>query len=632
MPMPFYESGRALLLILPVFSLKSIAFEPDFNIVGTTFVSDIAYSRILNHLIINFFMKRKVTLSLLGEGVFRFSDRLRLSFSLLLVFCCGLSLMAQTIAPQEVEPNGTVATAMPITTNPAKMRGYIYPNGDVDLYSFSAVAGNKVFAAVMTSFSANGSTDSQLRLIASDGTTVIEFDENDGSFGSTSSNVAGATIPTTGTYYLQVNHASAANQLRPYDLYLQVQTGSAVAETEANNTAATANVMPASGFVSGTINPAADADFYSVTLAAGESVFLCLDQDPERDNIAQWNAGRLGFGLFGNATDLVLVANDVSTGSVANPLSEAFFFTVKQAGTYYIFVDQNVTGGAATSTYQLSFSKFAPTTPGAYTTYTSTDVPKVIPTGPGIVSSTLNIPDSKLIKDITVTINLNHTFMQDLDVHLTAPNGANMALFTDIGAATTGGAQTQMDMFFNDNCAIPSSFAVTTSFGVTPELAAFLDLFKGVNAQGNWTLDLRDDATGDGGTLNSWSISILEDNTPTTVAGYTSVYSTDFEANDGGFTHTGTADEWERGTPVGSATNPIGSAFSGTQCWKTDLDNTYDINSNQTLASPNIAIPTGTTYISWAMKYHIESASFDTMKVYVEEVGNPSNNRVLFRW
>ena len=60
--MPFYESGRALLLILSVFNLKSIAFEPDFNIVGTTFASNIVYSRILNHLIINFFMKRKVTM------------------------------------------------------------------------------------------------------------------------------------------------------------------------------------------------------------------------------------------------------------------------------------------------------------------------------------------------------------------------------------------------------------------------------------------------------------------------------------------------------------------------------------------------------------------------------------------
>ena len=113
---------------------------------------------------------------------------------------------SQTIAGSEIEPNNTFGTATPITTNPAKIAGNVFPNADLDWYSFTASAGDKVFAAVMTSFSSNGSTDAQLRLYASDGVTVIEFDEDDGTFGSLSSTIAGATIPTTGTYYLQVKH------------------------------------------------------------------------------------------------------------------------------------------------------------------------------------------------------------------------------------------------------------------------------------------------------------------------------------------------------------------------------------------------------------------------------------------
>ena len=68
------------------------------------------------------------------------------------------------------------------------------------------MAGDRVYAAVMTAFSAGSSTDSQLSLIGSDGTTVIEFDDDNGSLGALSSSIAGAVIPTTGTYYLKVNH------------------------------------------------------------------------------------------------------------------------------------------------------------------------------------------------------------------------------------------------------------------------------------------------------------------------------------------------------------------------------------------------------------------------------------------
>ncbi|MCC6281235.1 MAG: proprotein convertase P-domain-containing protein, partial [Saprospiraceae bacterium] len=572
-------------------------------------------------------MKRRSTLSLKGKESPVFYGAFRMFTALLLICWSSTMLMAQTIAPQEVEPNGTSGTATAITTNPAKIRGYIYPNADEDWYSFSATAGDKVYAAVMTSFSSSGGVDGQLRLWASNGIMLIENDDNDGTFGSTAPTIAGATIPSTGTYYLQVKPMSTTNQLRPYDLYLQVKSGSPTAEVESNNTTGTANALPGSGWVSGTRDPAGDIDFYAVTLAAGETVFLSLDLDPERDNV-QWD-GRLGFALFGNNNDVTLPANDGSAGSVANPLSEAFFFTVKDAGTYYVVVDAPAAGtGGPTATYNLSVSRFLPTT--GYVNYASTNVPQAIPTGPGVVTSTLTIADSKLIKDLSVRINLDHTFMADLDVHLTAPNGAEVALFTDIGSVTSG-TETTLDFLINDNCAIPSSFALTRPMAVTPELNAFLDYFKGVNTQGVWTLTIRDDATGDGGTLNSWSLEVLEDNTPATVAGYSTVFSTDFESGDAGFMHSGTQDEWERGLPSFA---PITTANSGVNCWKTDLDNGYNASADQLLESGDLDLTalTGPIVASWAMKYHMESASFDGLEVYVEEVGNPSNTQLLFRW
>ena len=257
----------------------------------------------------------------------------------------------------EVEPNGTSATASPIAGTNVVVRANLFPNGDIDFYSFTANAGDRIYAATMTSFSAGSSTDSQLTLLASDGTTVIEFDDDNGSFAGLSSSIAGATIPTTGTYFLKVNDFTAGTTTeRPYELHLRVQSGAPTPEVESNDTPATANPLPANGWVSGARNPAAatEQDWYSFTLNAGDTVYLGLDLDPERDGVT-WN-GRLGLALFGDAGNQILVVDDAGTGDVTpnpNIPSEALFFTVKTAGTYFAFVDSaSAATGGPTATYQ----------------------------------------------------------------------------------------------------------------------------------------------------------------------------------------------------------------------------------------------------------------------------------------
>lgn len=268
------------------------------------------------------------------------------------------------------------------------------------------------------------------------------------------------------------------------------------------------------------------------------------------------------------------------------------------------------------------------------TTYTSTDVPVAIPTGPGMVTSTITIPGNPRIEDIDIRINLNHTFMQDLDVHLVSPAGNDNGLFTDIGAATVGGAQTLMDIVIDEDAALPPAFALSSSFHIQPELAFRLGWFKGENAGGTWTLVIRDDATGDGGTLNSWSITVCEPPAAPACGPGTeesTVFSTDFESGAAGFTHSGTQDEWELGLPTFA---PITTANSGVNCWKTDLDNTYNTSANNDLISPPIDLTglSGPVRVNWAMRYHIESANFDHFFVEAREVGNPSNAVRLFDW
>ncbi|MCB9134574.1 MAG: proprotein convertase P-domain-containing protein [Anaerolineales bacterium] len=518
---------------------------------------------------------------------------------------------------KEVEPNGTPAEATALGSTDLVAYGTVYPNADVDYYSFAGNAGDRVYAATMTSFSANASSDSTLQLISTDGVTVIETDLDDGSFGSLSSSIAGAVLPASGTYYLRVSHNSATSQLRPYHLHFRLQSGTPIPETEPNDLG---QPLPASGWVSGDLNSLTDVDIYTLTLSAGDTVFLSLDLDPERDTV-EWN-GTLGLGLFNN---FFLIVND---GGTSTPDSEAFFMTVKESGTYAIYVAVP-TGGTTFGTYQLSASVHAAEAQ-ACTTYTSTNVPVAIPTGPGLVSSTLTVPGNPRVGDLNMTLDIDHTNMPDLDVVLTSPAGNSVLLLTDIGAST----QITMSIGIDDEAGVPLGLYTVVRGSVhQPELLYRLDWFDGIDAGGTWTLDIYDDLASNGGDLNGWSITVCDPPPPPSCPAGTAptvVYSSDFEANDGGFTHSGTQDEWEWGTP---AFAPITTCSSGVSCWKTDLDNTYNASSTQDLLSPSIDLTgyVGSAWVTWSQKYNIESASFDHYVASVRQAGG-ANPRTLYEW
>ena len=133
-------------------------------------------------------------------------------------------------------------------------------------------------------------------------------------------------------YFLRVRHNVATGTIRPYDLHFNRLAGAPMPEVEANDTPATANPLPASGWVSGTITAVSpgESDFYSINLNAGDSVYLSLDMNPERD-ASVWN-GRLGFGLFGNPpANQILLANDANAGAAGgrSRTPRRIFFTVQ---------------------------------------------------------------------------------------------------------------------------------------------------------------------------------------------------------------------------------------------------------------------------------------------------------------
>lgn len=530
------------------------------------------------------------------------------------------SAIAQTICPKEVERNNFFAHANAIATMPAKLQGDIFPTADVDYYSFNALAGDRVYISTMTSATTNGSTDSYVTLYASDTVTVIEFDDNDGSLGASSSVIAGALIPSSGTYYIKVNQPTSTS-LRNYFLYVNSIAASPTAEVEPNNLVTEATPVPTSGHISGVVNPAADVDLYSINLTAGESVCLTLDPNPERD-ATTWN-GVLGMGVFGTPTS-TLVINDAS---IVSPNAESFIITVKATATYYIYVAANASGGDPSYTYNLSVARYAPTT--GYALYPSLDIPKTIANAnpSNYTSSTITITDSMLVDDLMLSFDINHAYPQDIDCFLASPEGNIVHLFTDCGAVTTAHMVFKLD----DYAGIPiSTFTLDSGMIYIPEIAGRLNYFNGVQAAGTWTLYVYDDVAANDGVLNSWSMEILPVNEPD-LSTFHLITGTDFESDYGSYTHSGTGDEWEWGAP---SYNPITTAFSGVNCWKTDLDNTYDANNNSLLESPDIDLTTSDaqTIIRYAFIHHIESASFDSLSIYVQEVGGTGMKKELFRW
>jgi subtilisin-like proprotein convertase family protein len=522
----------------------------------------------------------------------------------------------------EIEPNETVAAATFISGKSAKVRADVYPNADVDYFSFYATAGDKIYIATMTANTATGtSTNSIIDLISTDGTTIIETDDDDGSLAATASSIAGATVTATGLQFIRVKNPSLTSQIRPYDLYLNIQSGSPTAEVEPNDTIANATPLPTRGFVSGSNNPSADLDLYSFNANAGDTVYLSLDLDPERDNTT-WN-GQLGLGVFNG---FILSVNDAGAST---PSSEAFFMKIKDSGTFYAAVSAptGVTG-AATNTYNLSVN-IIPAKESKCTTYTSVAAAQPIgpdPTSPNAVQ-TITIPDNKILSNLKVGIKLNHAKLQDVDLHVTTPQGNDITLFNDVGPAGLGA----MDVIVDDDAAFPiNTFTTQSEVTYQPENFSRLAWTKGENMQGTWTLTARDDTVGDAGTLSSWSVIACEE--PSLPSpNETVVYQSDFEANDGGFTHSGTADEWQRGLPSAA---PITTCASGVNCWKTDLAATPDVSSIQDLLSPNINLTAQkgkAIKLNWSHKYGMESASFENYFVEVREVGGAGLSKIVYR-
>lgn len=142
-------------------------------------------------------------------------------------------------------------------------------------------------------------------------------------------------------------------------------------------------------------------------------------------------------------------------------------------------------------------------------TATSNNIAVAIPDGLGANSpgggatSVINLTNNITISDVNVTIDISHTYIQDLVISLIAPDATEIILFNRACAG-----ENDISVTFDDT-------GSTITCGTQPVVGTIqpanpLSKLNGKNSNGNWTLKVVDYYNGDTGTINSWTLETCE--------------------------------------------------------------------------------------------------------------------------
>jgi subtilisin-like proprotein convertase family protein len=137
-------------------------------------------------------------------------------------------------------------------------------------------------------------------------------------------------------------------------------------------------------------------------------------------------------------------------------------------------------------------------------TVVADDLPITITTAENVTyTSSVVLPFDYLITDINILINIDHTWNSDLIISLISPDNTTVLLSNRRGSSSDNYTNT----IFDQEAATP------IASGTGPFTGSFipdgnLALLYGTQSLGTWTLEVRDVASGDGGTINNFELEI----------------------------------------------------------------------------------------------------------------------------
>lgn len=228
---------------------------------------------------------------------------------------------------------------------------------------------------------------------------------------------------------------------------------------------------------------------------------------PVNNAIGQNTTLNLTWDLNPNATSYdVQVATDNTFSTVVssgNVTSNSYSVSGLSEGTNYFW---RVLPKSATCTGVYGSSYRFTTGSISCTTTSSSNVPIVISaSGTPTINSTLNIPSGGSIADINVTMNITHTWINDLTATLTSPSGTIVQLFSN-ECNPNASIENIVATFDDSGSALVCGNNPGISGTVLPEQV--LSVFNGEDSAGTWVLTVSDAFNQDGGVLNSWSLNV----------------------------------------------------------------------------------------------------------------------------
>ncbi|WP_254510021.1 beta strand repeat-containing protein [Anatilimnocola floriformis] len=430
----------------------------------------------------------------------------------------------------------------------------ITPDVDVDMYRFTATAGQSIDFDIDTALNGTGGLGSYIRLFNSSGVQLAA--NNDGT--APGENTLGFdaylryTFATAGTYYLGVsnNTNSAYNAL----------TGDGDVSGGANSTGAytltvtglpddtddTFAEAPNLGSITSTpivrsnqsIDPDIDVDLIRFTVTNGDSVDFDIDT-------ALNGVGGLGsyLRLF-NASGTELASNDdgAAPGESTVGFDSYLRYAFSTGGTYYLGVSNNTnrnynttTGGNDTAGGQNSIGAYTLTITLVTTSPTDTNdqISEAIvlgtPNSTPIVNSLSIAPDTD-VNMYQVTVTANQTVEFDIDTPLNGPGGLGsyLRLFDSTGtqlafnndAAAPGEGAVGYDAYLQYTFVTPGNYYIGVSnannFAYSPTTGTG-DVSGGANATGNYQLIVSSPTAGTPAlSLSATLTTISEPNTTST--------------------------------------------------------------------------------------------------------------------
>jgi subtilisin-like proprotein convertase family protein len=142
----------------------------------------------------------------------------------------------------------------------------------------------------------------------------------------------------------------------------------------------------------------------------------------------------------------------------------------------------------------------------------------------GSVSNTFTIPDTNTIESVTLTVDISHTWISDLEVYIIPPGGTfaddAIRLWNNECTVSAGPGYNNFAVTFDDEGeAFPGVNGCSDDFTGVYIPDQSLSTLSGLEAQGEWELFIVDFFNGDTGTLNNWSIEICYE-APLSIADY----------------------------------------------------------------------------------------------------------------